>query len=269
MKCDFDSIVSFDSHVDDRIGGYRQEVVDVVSSNFKLEQTLTRSAVHVMFRNSFKNINEILLVIPKICFESNTGWVNHDIQKQSTGHTFEEIDSQQEKNFLKEIWKIDVLNSPPKDPLSEIKKFIQGKKPVFDIDVDYFGDMQNECYTPMKGAERHDLGNLERTIKLIKKAKPEIITLSEATVAALDDKNSKTNHLLDELNEVGYEREDFFIFDDDDDEANYYLRKLEDFYKFFKENNTSDFFNTDEIVSEDSSENLSQMVRDFFKDDLD
>jgi len=40
--------------------------------------------------------------------------------------------------------------------------------------------MQNECYTPMKGTQKSDLGNLERTIKLIKKAKPNLITLSEA-----------------------------------------------------------------------------------------
>jgi len=264
---DFDCMVSFDSHVDTRIAGYRQEVVDEISSNFPLQQTASRAAAHVMFRNTFKNLNELLLVIPKVCFESDVAWVNHDIQKRMPDSDFGGIDLEKEKEALKIAWRIDVLYSPPKDPLSEVRKFVHGKKPLFDIDVDYFGDMQGECYTPMKGAKRYDLGNLERTIKLIKKVKPEIITISEATVAALDDSNSKTNHLLDKLADIGYERDDFFIFDDDD-EAKYYLGKFDDFNRFYQENSSFGFLETGETASKESSEELRQMVRDFFKDDL-
>lgn len=261
-------MVSFDSHVDNRVAGYRQEVVDEISSNFSLQQTASRAAVHVMFSTTFKNLNELLLVIPKVCFESDAAWVNHDVQKWAPDSDFGGINLQKEKEFLKIAWRIDVLNSPPKDSLSEIKKFVHGKKPLFDIDVDYFGDMQDECYTPMKGAQKYDLGNLERTIKLIKKIKPEIITISEATVAALDDSDSKTNHLLSKLADMGYERDDFFIFDDDD-EAEYYLGRFDDFNKFYQENNSFGFLATGEIASKESSEELRQMTRDFFKDDLD
>jgi hypothetical protein len=260
-------VVSFDSHVDNRIAGYRQEMVGEISSNFSLQQAASRAAAHVMFMTTFKNLKELLLVIPKICFESDAALVNHDVQKHSSNTKFGGMDLQKEKEMLKQVWRIDVLNSPPKDPLSEIKKFVQGKKPLFDIDVDYFGDLQEECYTPMKGAQRHDLGSLERTIKLIKKVKPETITLSEATVAALEDDNSKTNYLIGKLEDIGYEREEFFVFDDDDD-ARYYLERINDFYKFFEENNTSSFFRTGEIYSKKSSDELRQMARNFFKDDL-
>ena len=265
---DFDCVVSFDSHVDDRVAGYRQEVVDEISSNFSLQQAASRAAAHVMFRNTFENMKELLLVIPKVCFESNEAWVNHDIQTKLSSAEPVRIDTQKQREMLKLVWKIDVVNSPPKDPLSEVKNFIQGKKALFDIDVDYFGVMQEECYTPMRGAQIHDLGNLERVIKLIKKAKPETITLSEATVLALEDNNSKINYLLDKLENMGYEKEEFFIFDDDEN-AKYYLKRIDDFSKFFEENNSSSFFKTGEVSSEESSEELRQMVKNFFKNDLD
>ena len=37
---------------------------------------------------------------------------------------------------------------------------------IVDIDVDYFGDLQNECYIPRIGPEAklHDFGNLERAL---------------------------------------------------------------------------------------------------------
>jgi len=264
---DFDCVVSFDSHVDTRLGGYREEVVNEISGNLPLQLVAGRAAAHVMFRNTFKNLNEFILVISKSCFESDTAWINDGIGKRVTDSSFHGIDPQKEKEFLKMMWKIDIVNCPPKDPLS-IKNLVKGKNPLFDIDVDYFGEMQNECYTPMKGSQKYDLGNLERTIKLIKKTKPNIITLSEATVKALDNPNSKTNYLLEKLKDFGYDRENFFIFDDDE-EAKYYLDKLEDFYKYFQENNSESFFKTGEIATKESSDELRNMVREFFKDDID
>jgi len=63
---DFDCVVSFDSHVDTRLAGYREEVVTEISGNLPLQLVAGRAADHVMFRNTFKNLNELILVISKL-----------------------------------------------------------------------------------------------------------------------------------------------------------------------------------------------------------
>jgi hypothetical protein len=85
-------------------------------------------------------------------------------------------------------------------------------------DVDYFGDLQNECYIPRIGpqAKLYDFGNLERTSRLIRGSKPNIITFSEPKVSSLNDPNSKTNYLLNRLKSMGYMIETFFLYESDE-----------------------------------------------------
>jgi len=265
---DFDTIISFDSHMDARIAGYRDAIVSEIKDDLPARFTAGRAAAHVMFTNTFKNnLEKFVVVISKRCFESDISWLrNMHFQKlERSGKDFSsekfETEGSLSKNlkmyidFLKGVYNIDVITSPPKDPLTEIKRLVSGKNPIFDIDVDYFAEMQTECYTPMKGAEKFELGNLERVLKLIKKVKPNIITVSEATVKALKDNNSKTNYLLKKLESIGYEREDFFIFDSDE-QARSLLNQWNDFDKYLRD--TASLGNR-------STKELQSAFRKFFK----
>ena len=163
-------------------------------------------------------------------------------------------------NMTKDMFNIQLVTCPNKDPLAEIKKIGYDSIDVLDIDVDYFSAMQSECYTPMKKTIPSDLGNLTRCLKIIKKVKPKTITLSEATIDALNNPNSNTNLLLKKLENLGYERENFFLFDDDKT-AKENLKKWEDFDKFYNENKQCD------VESDFSSADveLGNLANQFFK----
>ena len=113
---------------------------------------------------------------------------------------------------------IEIIPSPPADPIVKIRKVLENSKtPVFDIDVDYFTVMHDECFTPRtRNGKPMDLGNLDRILKLIRKVQPPLITMSEAKMKALNNPNSKTSFLLDSLKNMGYEREDFILVEDDE-----------------------------------------------------
>ena len=237
-----DAIVSFDSHIDDMALGIRAEVVDALEDDTIMLHGFQRAAAHIVFSFFFSNYGvypqiirkqkvkhvPIFLINPRSVVESNFLEKLKVIQSQygdQIPEKFAHLFGMPIEEGIKDIIRyaetlmgIKIIPSPPVDPVVEIRKALTNSKvPVFDIDVDYFAVMHDECFTPrtMNGKPMDNLGNLERVLKLIKKVKPPLITMSEAKMKALKDPNSKTSYLLDSLKNMGYEREDFILVKDD------------------------------------------------------
>ncbi len=152
--------------------------------------------------------------------------------------------------------------SPPKDPVAFSS--LLSNDSVVDIDVDYFGDLQSECYIPRIGpqAKLHYFGNLERTLRLIRGTKPNIITFSESKVSSLNDPSSKTNYLLNRLKSMGYMIETFFLYESDE-QAFEYLNKLRQFESLVRQKEGRLDTSNDNTFDK-QNQAISDSVKEFF-----
>jgi hypothetical protein len=274
LECELDSpsLVSFDSHIDNRMMGYRQEIVENISKNQKMQEAAGRAAAHTIFHFQLNDIlHKFLLITSEVCLETDA--MASQMQAKKLGG--EEVNlfknTRNKKDVLDEVKKynklsfgIDIISCPPKDPITSIKKALgNDDELIFDIDVDYFGDCQNECYTPMKGSSKIDLGNLRRVIKLIQSKKPDLITLSEFKIDALNNPNSNTNVLLNKLKNIGYSIEKFSLVSSDK-EAFHYLHLWEDFEKYYH-NNTKIAYDLENPTDKKKINELKNMAKVYFE----
>jgi hypothetical protein len=100
-----------------------------------------------------------------------------------------------------------------------------------DVDVDYFQEMQTECYTPMRNAQPGQLGWAAQAIRLIHKIKPQVITISEARIAAIKDPDSNFSKVIDQLKKMGYKVTYKMRFKNDKE-----AQQLMEIYREFHEN---------------------------------
>lgn len=289
-----DAIVSFDSHIDDMLLGIRGAIVDALEDDTVMLHGFQRAAAHIVFSLFFSNVGiypqvfrkykvksvPIFLINPRSCIES------HFVHKQMLirAEYDDQIPEQYANIFGKSVEKgisktievttnlmgIRIIPSPPADPIVKIRKALgNSKAPVFDIDVDYFTAMQEECFTPrtVKGKTVDDLGSLERVLKFIKKVKPPLITMSEAKMKALEDPNSKTSYLLDSLKNMGYERDDFILVEDDE-YAQYLCNLPGEFEKGFYEHLRELGLRPFERESKEHGKALTDFAKSFFEDKI-
>lgn len=287
-----DAIISFDSHIDDMLMGIRAEIVDALQDDTIMMHGFQRAAAHVVFSLLFSNYGlypnnfrkqkvkhdvPMFLINPRSCIKSHFLSKRVLIQDEYGDQIPEQYTRLFEKsteegineiiNVTRNLVGIGIIPSPPADPIVEIRKVLENSKmPVFDIDVDYFTVMHDECFTPrtMNGKPMDNLGNLERVLKLIKKVKPPLITMSEAKMKALEDPNSNTSYLLDSLKNMGYEREDFILVEDD--EYAQYLCNLP--YEFEKgyHKHLRELGSTIDERSKEKEKAFTDFVKSFFKD---
>lgn len=271
-KQDHDLIVSFDSHIDTGLTGADDDVCRAMGDNAQVKYAAGRAAAHTMFRKKFPAAR-MLIVTSDAGLETQVAFVRTGVQERirSNSLTYEfgsddmfgnNVDSKSELigrylRVLKAVHKIDVLAAPPKDPVELSALIKDSANPLLDIDVDYFAEMQGECYTPLKGTEPHHLGNMERVLRLIRSTKPEIITLSETTVAAINNPDSRTSYLLNRLKGMGYSAEKFFLFDSDE-QARKSIKRWEDFGLQVRETVTAKYWRD----GPPSLENARQMAFD-------
>lgn len=100
--------------------------------------------------------------------------------------------------------------SPPRK-LSELRRRLLDDV-IFDIDVDYFTEMQAECYSPQGNVGPSDLPSITEMMHLIKKVNPKLITISEETVESREKCNSSFNGFLEWLKKRGYSVEFSHVF---------------------------------------------------------
>jgi hypothetical protein len=243
----FDALVSFDSHIDTQLLGYRKDVMDVIERDEALLYAAGRASTHAIFSRMFTDfISPIALLIPKVALETDLASFEDKLVKRLEGASESESERLSallnDKNKLnahvmtiRKLYDIDVISSPPKDPVSTVNNLLEDSElPVFDVDLDYFAEMQQECYTPLRGAKPHELGNVDRVLRLIRSTKPELILVSEATVQALNTPDSNTNRFLKKLENMGYKSERFFVYKDDE-EARFYLDRWGRFVSYVQE----------------------------------
>jgi len=82
--------------------------------------------------------------------------------------------------------------------------------------VAYFHEFRAECYSPFRKAETGDLGSVEDVLRLIKKVRPSVITVSEARQAALRNEPSRVARFLRTLRSMGYDIKHRLLFRNDE-----------------------------------------------------
>jgi hypothetical protein len=225
-----------------------------------LRYAFTDSGTHTLMTKAFP-YTDIDIVTPRVCPEGNIALV----QKRFPEILNFSTDTEAIREFLefsKKAFNLNIKLSPPKDPVAFSS--LLSSDCIVDIDADYFGDLQNECYIPRIGpqAKLHDFGNLERTLRLIRGTKPNIITFSESKVSSLNDPNSKTNYLLNRLKSMGYMIETFFLYENDE-QAFEYLNKLREFESLVKQKEgTLDI--SDDNTFDRQNQAISDSVKEFF-----
>lgn len=229
---DPETILSFDTHIDTNLGGMWQGLQKVAGSNWALKYTLHRAAAHWIMTRLFP-LADIKIVVPQVGLETHAAVIENMIEERiKKGHISDEFQNGQGpiSAVLKvlNLQGLDVVISPPRDPV-DLADLVTDTT-VMDIDVDYFGALQAECYTPLKGASPASLGHLERVLRLIRSTKPTMITLSECKTSCINDANSRTSYILWKLQNMGYTIEKFFVFNTDE-EAFRILSVTEEFFK--------------------------------------
>jgi hypothetical protein len=274
--------------------GIRGAIVDALEDDTVMLHGFQRAAAHIVFSLFFSNYGiypnifrkqkvkhvPIFLISPRSCVKS------HFLHRQLLvkAEYGDQIPEQWKSLFRRSTEAgitstievttntvgIRIVPSPPADPIVEVRKALgNSKAPVFDIDVDYFTAMQDECFTPRteNGKTVDDLGSLERVLKLIKKVKPPLITMSEAKMKALEDPNSKTSYLLDSLKNMGYEREDFILVEDDE-YAQYLCNLPGEFEKGFYEHLRELGLRPFEGETKEHDKALTDFAKSFFEDKI-
>lgn len=212
----YDAIVSVDSHLDGLFLHFTEALTNPLKDNWNLRYALGRVAVHT-FMSRMLGLEAVYLLISPPMFETFVVSGLTLAQIHNPDLRLEADYESEFKQLMKENFNLRIKNIMPDKALKEIGKiFKKHDVTVLDIDVDYFEEMQKECYTPMKNVPSGIFGNASRMLKTIKKVEPETITFSEATISALNDPNSNTNKFLDRLADFGYEREDFWLYKNDE-----------------------------------------------------
>ena len=255
-----DRILSFDSHIDTNLLGILEQVLSMIYDNRSLRYAFTDGGTHTLMKKAFP-YTDIDIITPRVCLQGNIALVQNRFPEIFNFSTETEA-IREFLEFSKKALNLNIKLSPPKDPVAFSS--LLSSDSIVDIDVDYFGDLQKECYIPRTGpqAKLHDFGNLERTLRLIRGTKPNIITISESKVSSLNDPSSKTNYLLNRLKSMGYMIETFFLYESDE-QAFEYLNKLREFESLVKQKEgTLDI--SDDNTFDRQNQAISDSVKEFF-----
>jgi hypothetical protein len=255
-----DRILSFDSHIDTNLLGIF-EVLSMIRNDRSLRYAFTYGGTHALMRKAFP-YTDIDIVTPRVCLEGNIALMQNRFPEIFNFSTETEA-IREFLEFSQKAFNLNIKLSPPKDPVAFSS--LLSSDSIVDIDVDYFGDLQNECYIPRTGPEAklHNFGNLERALRLIRCTKPNIITFSESKVSCLNDHSSKTNYVLNRLKSMGYMIETFFLYESDE-QAFEYLNKLKEFESLVKQKEgTLDISNDNTFDRQNQA--ISDCAKEFFR----
>jgi cell fate (sporulation/competence/biofilm development) regulator YlbF (YheA/YmcA/DUF963 family) len=244
IDLDPDLILAFDSHLD---------VFMPVKSTVELfpgwiQSAATRPTVHSLIRRAFGDFPPLLkakgmdltelpkmvLVVPEACFKTH---VYHESEKirelLATGPISRDQSSDPIETwtwYLSQALGIEPFLSPPKNFTKLIELGKAANCVLLDVDVDYFQEMQAECYTPMSNAQPGQLGWTSQVLRLVHKIKPQIITISEAKTVAINDPDSNFSKTIDQLRRMGY-KINYKRSVKDDEEAQRLIEVYRDLYE--------------------------------------
>jgi cell fate (sporulation/competence/biofilm development) regulator YlbF (YheA/YmcA/DUF963 family) len=241
-----DLILAFDSHLDVFLPV--KSTVDMFPD--WIRSAATRATVHPLIRRAFgdfpalfkaegrdlADLPRMILVVPKVSFIQH---VSEDMEKISDLVASGSISPDQLSDdpletmteYLSEVLGIEPFVSPPKNLMKLVERGKAANCILLDVDIDYFQEMQTECYTPMRNAQPGQLGWTTQAIRLIHKIKPQIITISEAKIAAIKDPNSNFSKMINQLERMGYKVTYKMTFKNDEE-----AQQLMEIYREFHEN---------------------------------
>ncbi|MDI6905292.1 MAG: hypothetical protein QMD13_07390 [Candidatus Bathyarchaeia archaeon] len=133
-------------------------------------------------------------------------------------------------SYLSECLGIKVYTSPPKNLMKLADMLREAEYALLDLDVDYLQELQSECYTPIKYTQLGQLCWTAQMLKLVRKTKPPLITISEAKVAAIQETKSNFSRLIGRLKNLGYKIKYKRIFTNDE-EAERLIKVYQEFYE--------------------------------------
>jgi hypothetical protein len=164
---------------------------------------------------------------------------------------------------LKRIHGIKIFESPPTNLLKLIKIVNKINYTILDIDIDYISELQNECYTKMKGLSSNQLGSLDKVLNLIRKSKPQLITVSEVKASAIVNEKSNFSKLIKNLESIGYDVEYKLVYDDDEEP-----QKILNIYQKFVENIQEPLVNkyVPDIITDDFNKEIKKATKQYFQE---
>jgi hypothetical protein len=208
-----DTIVSLDSHLDVSMGG------DGSIYPPGLRIIVARTGAHSALRNATegvrgkRNYPELVVVIPEAMLARHATDVESKLPR-SLRISDQEKSIASSIDFLAETMGIGVYRSPP-STLNGLVRRVEEKRWLLDVDVDYMQEMQKECYTRIINPAPGVLQSVSHVVEFIRRSRPETITISEAKVAAIQDKKSNFSAFIEELKAAGYQIEERGIFPND------------------------------------------------------
>jgi hypothetical protein len=208
------AIISLDSHLDVSLGGddriYPRE----------LRMIARRTGAHTEFRRILgarpASKGSLLVAIPERMLSKHAMDMESNLPRLLRVHDpGESLTSV--VNFMENERGIEVFQSPPKS-LLKLVSFVGRAEPwILDIDVDYMHEMQRECYTRIINPEPDVLQSMARVVEFVRRSKPEVITLSEAKLSAIRNRESKFSTFVGRLQTLGYEIEEGDVVSSDAD----------------------------------------------------
>ena len=173
IDLDPDLILAFDSHLDVFLPV--KSTVDMFPD--WIRSAATRADVHPLIRRAFgdfpalfkaegrdlADLPTMILVVPKVSFITH---VSNDMEKISELVAGGSISSDQLSDdpldtmtkYLSDVMGIEPFLCPPKNLMKLVERGKAANCILLDVDVDYFQEMQTECYTPMRNAQPGQLG---------------------------------------------------------------------------------------------------------------
>jgi hypothetical protein len=225
---DFASALSLDSHLDVSLGGDYGVYPDA------LRTIAERTSAHSSIRASLRGKGgDLIVAIPERMLTRHAAEIELSLPRSLR------VDEMSESvalvvTFLKASMGIEVYPSPPRR-LADLAPRLRARGSwLLDVDVDCMAEMQGECYTQIRGVGPGVLMSSKSVIGFIRSSKPEVITISEAMVRAVRDKESHFSQFLESIRGLGYAIEEEGVYDSDED----VVRGIEVCKEFYREVST-------------------------------
>ena len=269
-----DTVVSLDSHLDTFFFGMTTKLLNAIDKMpSKIKDAILRPSAHALIRRIMPDI-EIFLAIPwSSIWSDSVGKYGHALKVfgLEEGNSSAKDAVKFQKMFIKKILKMELCISPPTN-LKVLADNVKTRNLVIDIDVDYMTEFQGECYTPAPRLEIEDtevtkLSSIDKVIKFIRLAKPELITVSEMKLESLRKTNSAADRFLKRIKAIRYKVE-YGNLVSSDNEAYSLIKAHKDFTENKMNKIQQRYFGRDENMLkfvEEEEEEIAKALKEYFE----
>jgi hypothetical protein len=187
------------------VAGRTSSVLNKLS--FADRSAFLRVCIHSLLALKLQNAS-VNIVTPLGCFQ-NRAQLDGEALEQNGVDMGNFVETR--LDFLKRVMHLQVFLSPPRD-ISFVLKKLPKHKTVFDVDIDYFEEFQDVCYSRAPRILAPDgiisrLGSLNDLKRAISDLHPDRILLSEVKLSQIKPFSEPFSLLIDFLKNKGYEIE--------------------------------------------------------------